>query len=395
MPTLLRARPRAVIISAVHDYRMKRRGSIQAIADALVRAGHETHFVSVRFSPLSLMKQDPRAFLWGRANRCETQGGVHCYLWRTPFHPFITGAGVSDVVMAPLHDVYAQWPNAWLDRILADADLVIVESGLSVMLIERARRLNARGKVIYIANDALDVIGAHPYIKSALARARPMIDRVFLRSARMAPDFAWAEGLAYIMPTGLHPPDFADIGPSPYAGGVNAVSVGSMLFDESFFTHAAAAFPEVRFHVIGCGQAFSAAPANVFVYPETPFRETLPFIAHARFGVAPYRDAENATYLTESSLKLMQYDYLGLPAVCPYFAAGEHPRRYGYQPGNAAQISSAVAGALADRATCAPRPTHSWDDVILRLIDPRDFADTAIAHEAFANAPPYKTPRAA
>jgi hypothetical protein len=34
--------------------------------------------------------------------------------------------------------------------------------------------------------------------------------------------------------------------PSPYGPGLHAVSVGSVLFDESFFTSAADQFPEVR-----------------------------------------------------------------------------------------------------------------------------------------------------
>src|SRR6266700_4220231 len=104
------ANARVVIISAVHDYRSKRRGSIQAIADAMARRSLDVSFVSIRFSPLSLLKRDSRSFLWGRANRNEEQGGISCFLWATPFHPFATRTASGDKLTAHLHVVYAALP---------------------------------------------------------------------------------------------------------------------------------------------------------------------------------------------------------------------------------------------------------------------------------------------
>jgi uncharacterized membrane protein YdjX (TVP38/TMEM64 family) len=46
-------RPKAIVIASVHDYRVGRRGSIQAIADALARRGFDVLFLSIRFSLLS------------------------------------------------------------------------------------------------------------------------------------------------------------------------------------------------------------------------------------------------------------------------------------------------------------------------------------------------------
>ena len=65
--------PTIVIVSSVHDYRMVRRGSIQAVADAFYRAGFRTVFLSLRFSLLSLLKNDPRAGLAGKANAALRQ----------------------------------------------------------------------------------------------------------------------------------------------------------------------------------------------------------------------------------------------------------------------------------------------------------------------------------
>jgi 2-beta-glucuronyltransferase len=62
--------------------------------------------------------------------------------------------------------------------------------------------------------------------------------------------------------------------------------------------------------LIGTGREFPA-PSNVRFYKEMPFKATLPYIKHADFGIAAYRPSANSGYLAQSSLKLMQYEYLG------------------------------------------------------------------------------------
>jgi len=114
------------------------------------------------------------------------------------------------------------------------------------------------------------------------------IDYICLLAAKMASNFAWAGNKRFLVPLGIHPPDFEEIGPSPYSAQLNAVSVGSMLFDPGFFLYAAAEFPHIEFHIIGCGTTF-AAPNNVHIYSEMPFKDTLPFVKHASFGIAAYK----------------------------------------------------------------------------------------------------------
>lgn len=376
--------PKIVIISAVHDYRMARRGSIQAVADAFLRAGFETTFLSVRFSALSLMKRDPRVFLRRRANRFETSNGIQCYLWWTPFHPFKTQSAAFDVAMRPLHDVYAAWPNGDVDRLFREAHVVMVESGLGVLLIPRIRNANPHAAIIYRGADALDTIGAHPLLQERLERDAACVDRFCLLARGMASQFGFASERTFVVPQGIHRPDFEQIGASPYGPGRNAICVGSMLFDASFFEAAAPAFPDVTFHVIGCGSEYKGGK-NVHVYPEMPFEETLPFVAHADIGIAPYRDAPMAHYLSESSLKLTQFSYLRIPAVCPHFAVGERPHRFGYTPGDAAEIVSAIGAALADTFDAIEPKPPTWDEIVPRLLEPERFPDTAISSRYFAS----------
>lgn len=373
---------RAVIVSSVHDYRSKRRGSIQSIAEALARRGLQVTFASIRFSALSILKRDSRCFLWRKANKREEQDGISCFLWGTPFHPFATHSIAGDKLTSLLHDAYADWPNKELDSLLGSADIVLVESGLGIALAPRIRRLNRDCLLIYRASDALDTIGAHPHLATLLERHADAFDQFCLLSPQMAPAFARMRERTFCVPQGLESSDYDKTSPSPYGAGDHAVSVGSMLFDRSTFDVAAEAFPDVVFHVIGCGQTWSHAP-NIVVYPEMKFTETLPYLAHAKVGVAAYRMARHCRYLADSSMKLTQYSCLRLPAVCPHFAVGSHAHRFGYKPGDAGEIVSAFEAALADTFSEGGQNPKNWDELVLRMLEPRSFADTHIPEHLF------------
>lgn len=374
---------RIVILSAFQDYRTKKRASIQHVADGLVAAGYPVTFISTRYSRLSARAGDSRIVLDDRSNRLETVNGVECYLWRTLLHPFSTGTPWIDALTPPLFDLYAAWPNAIFDDAIRRAQTVVVESSVAVIYLRRIRAANPHCRIIYYATDRLDTVGAHPYVQARLVADNALIDQVSVRSSAMAPAFPWARDRLYRLSFGIDPAEFGAIGPSPYIGVRNAVSVGSMLFDPTVFD-AAEAVPDVNFHVIGCGQRFSAPP-NVRLYDEMPFTQTLPYLAHATIGIAPYRPAPGANYLGESSLKLAQYEYFGLPAVCPTFALAETPSRFGYEPGDTATIVRALQDALAASGSVAPRTFPTWREVSEQLLHPRDrlvAADAALTSAA-------------
>jgi 2-beta-glucuronyltransferase len=156
-----------------------------------------------------------------------------------------------------------------------------------------------------------------------------------------------------------------------------------MLFDRSFFEFAAPAFPDITFHVIGAGIADkSGFPPNVRVYDEMPYEETLRYIKHARVGIAPYLAEAVPPYLTETSMKLMQYRFFGVPAVCPASVTGGADDRFGYEPGSASSIDDAIRRALASPRVASDQ-VLSWSEVTDRLIDPHSYADTHLADQAY------------
>jgi 2-beta-glucuronyltransferase len=368
---------RGVVLISDHDYRTARRANMHPIADALVRMGYDVTFISVRFSTLTKFRNDSRNFLWDRANRPELINKVRCYLWKTAFHPINLNSGVLNRLSAPLYKLYARMPSTFLDGAVRSASHIIVESGLGAMLLRRIRALNHSAKIAYLASDELETVGVHPCVQTELMKAGRLINFACVPSRQMAPGFEWAGNRRYFVPHGLHRDDFDVPSPNPYSADLNAVSVGSMLFDPRFFQIAAEDFPDIRFHVIGAGQTFEA-PGNVIQHAEMNFKATLPYVRHATFGVAPYRSTRRGSYLSDTSMKLMQYEHCGIPAVCPGFAAGDSPNRFGYVPGDRLSITTAIDAALAHRDAVMPRRFLSWEDVARRLLDPREFADTAV-----------------
>ncbi|WP_237477181.1 hypothetical protein [Lichenibacterium dinghuense] len=366
-------RDKIVVLSGYHDYRSRRRVDLHFIADELAKAS-DVAFVSLRYSRLTRLREDPRHDLWHRANAFETVNGVDCYLWRTPIHPCRLPPAAAWAERA-LFGLFARHlPAPVRDRLRA-ADTVLVESGLGLIYLDLIRRLNPGARLVYLASDALDAIGQAGPVKRALRAGAHLIDAVRVPSPLLASEVPPGTPTWFI-PHGIAAEAFAARGASPYrAGTVNAVSVGSMLFDPAFFAAAGRCFPEVTFHCIGSGHAGPPA-GNVLFHPEMPFSETLPYLQHADFAVAAYGPGV-APYLTHTSMKLMQYDHLGLPAVCPVEVAGVHPGRHGYRRGDAASIRAAVAAARG-AGRHAGGVHLSWAEVAARLRDPSAFDDTRI-----------------
>jgi 2-beta-glucuronyltransferase len=360
-----------VIMSGYHDYRSKRKVDLHFIADELKKQG-EVSFLSLRYSYLTRYKEDPRQDLWDRANSYEKVNGVGCYLWRTPIHPFRLPKRFALVERA-VFAAFSRYLPKTMSAVIARADIVLVESGMSIIYIPLIKRQNPKARIIYMASDSLDAIGQAGAIKDALKANSGSIDSARVPSPYLARDMP-REVSCYYIPHGVDKERFERIGPSPFApGSLNAVSVGSMLFDPGFFEVAGQLFPDITFHVIGSG-CTGPAPHNVRYYPEMPFEQTLPFLKHSTFAVAAYGPGVDG-YLTHTSMKLMQYNYLSVPAVCPDEVAGERMGRFGYRTGDRDSIKGAIKGALG-ASPIVPYRHLSWNEVTDRLLEPRGYADT-------------------
>jgi 2-beta-glucuronyltransferase len=152
-----------------------------------------------------------------------------------------------------------------------------------------------------------------------------------------------------------------------------------MLFDPQFFILAGKRFPHIHFHIIGsCQPRHPEYGENISVYGEMPFDKTLPYIKHATLGIAPYASVNLPAYLRDTSLKLTQYEFFGLPAICPHFIAADYPTRFGYDIGDENSIAQAISRALNPAQPLTKRTVLDWAQVTERMLAPKKFSDTEV-----------------
>jgi 2-beta-glucuronyltransferase len=367
-----RVMERYLLISG-HDFRTPRWANMHFIARELAKLG-TVRFFSLGFSPLAYLNGDPRLPLRDRANRVEEFQGVQCFLWKSAWHPFNLRLRALDGLSRVLFRAYRRHLPEQFERWVKDSDVIILESGMSPILMPAILRLNPRARKIYMASDLLGPVGVDPFVNTELGAYIDRFDTVIVPSPLMASAFP-ARAKVRFVPHGLDV-DESLIGASPYAGGLNAVSVGPSLFDPGFFDLAAPRFPQVTFHIIGGGRsAGNLAYPNVKVYGEMPWAQTLAYIKYASFGIGAFQAEHVRPYLRDTSMKLIQYAYFGIPAVCPQVAVGDHAGRFGYNPGDEESIVQAIDGALACGKFDAPA-IPSWAEVTKRIIMPQDRAET-------------------
>jgi len=355
-----------VLFVSRHDFRTKRKASLHFLAGRMA-IRHRVRFVSIGFSPLSHLRRDSRGFLDPVANTWQNVDGVDCYLWKTPLHPVDVGSGHVRGIVGRLYDLWSHWPCADFDRAAAGSDVIFVESGIAPVFIRRLRRDAPAARIVYVASDLLSTALVHPRIQAILERDASLLDLVIVLARSMMPEFRDFDVPKVFLPHGLERKLLeADVA-TPYAGPRNVVSVGSMLFDGDAIRAAATAFPDWTFHLIGC-RPQGRFPDNVTIHPEMPFDRTVAYLRHADLGFAAYADVGDGSYLVDSSMKLMQFGHLGLPALCPDFAAGDKPLRFAYRPGDAASIVAAFRRATAAGIVREPERAKDWTDAAADML---------------------------
>ena len=360
------------LVLTAHDYRSPRKAGMHFVARELAKMG-KTRFFSLRYSFLSRYKQDPRVSLDDQANKIVMHEGVECYLWKTLIHPIRVKPFES-----LMYHIYSFGLNKVLRRWIKEADVIFLESGVAPIFFDLIKRLNPDAKIIYRASDALDTIDVARYVSRTFERIASQLDAIVILSKALAEGIPSTENLVFV-PQGIDPAIDKKGDPSPYGEGIHAVSIGSMLFDENFFILASRRFPNIHFHVIGsCKPRHPDYGSNVTVYGEMPFEKTVPYIKHANLGIAPYCSQQLPAYLRDTSLKLTQYAFFGLPAICPHFIAADYPNRFGYEIGDEESIAAAINRALNPDRVLEKSTVLNWRDVTERMLMPQKFADTKV-----------------
>lgn len=362
-----RPQRRVLIVTGQHFADAPRKVDLHFMADSLISRGDHVDFLVWRLSPVSRFLNDGRyAFARKhRLNRWEVLAkGLEQFIWFGLIHPMNLKLPILNRLADPLFARFGLFlPKAVKARLPAYTH-ILVESGPSPLLASTLRSLAPLAKLIYHAADRLGTIGVPPAVERVMTDTIGVYDQIHVMAEALKADFPAAANLLYL-PHGIDKAAFDTASQNPYQKTKNAVSVGDMLFDAAAVGVMADANPDWTFHLFGKKAQLQAARNNVIAHGEQPFATIVPFIRFADAGIAPYRAGADADYLSQSSLKMIQYSYCQLPIVAPGFASAGRAHVFGYDPADAASIRAAFAQACRlDRAAIQTDDILSWDEAV-------------------------------
>lgn len=312
--------PLKIVILTAHVFAEGgRKASVHFVAQEWAKSGHRVHFATVGLSLLSR---------WTRRSRFDTLpqeqkngfielqprlfAGAHLPL----LHAFSASRPFLQPAISLLFRLYAARLPRFMADTIADADLVVVEGGTPLAFLPLIHELNPKAKLLYFCRDLLSTVGASSHLLDIEADWIGRFDSICVPSQKLGAMLP-PGGRVHFVPQAIDRALFDAAEQSPYPeGSTNVVSIGDMLFDHDATRALAHAAPHVVFHLFGVNWQENV-PANVRVYGERGFADIVPYVRHADIGLAAYRADGREDYLAESSLKLLQYSYCGLPIILP------------------------------------------------------------------------------
>jgi 2-beta-glucuronyltransferase len=361
---------RVLVISGHHFADAPRRVDLHFMSDQLRSEGAEVDFLICRLSPISRFIRDGRykhALTRPINSWFRLDDRLQEFVWFAPFHPVNLRFGWLNALVAPIYRRYGQFlPKDVIDR-LPSYTHVVVESGPSPLLTRYLRQHAPDAKFIYHAADRLETIRVHPCVIDELNQTLPLYDQIRIMAEAMRADFSCQDRVVFV-PHGISKDLFDAAVTSPYQGERHAISVGDMMFDAGLIDTLAVANPDWTFHLFG-KKALPLQPrANIIVHGEVSFGTIVPYIKFADIGIAPYRPGAGADYLSQSSLKMIQYSYCHLPIVAPRFAAAGRDNVCAYDPDDPVSIRAAFDRAkVMDHFTIDTSGILTWEEVVDRL----------------------------
>jgi 2-beta-glucuronyltransferase len=295
------------------------------------------------------------------------------FVWFTPWHPVDLRSSLANRLAGALFRHYGNLPLYDAQDALAKMDVIVIESGPGLMLVDRLKQINPSARFVYRLSDDLRTLQISPLIVEAEHRWAPEFDLITAPSSSPLKQYSHLPNTA-VHPQGLDKEIFDSACKNPYGDSAtpNLISIGNMIFDLDFLERASSMFPDWRFHIIGWLEKVPQKP-NIIFYGEKAFEEAISFMKFADIGLSPYRDRPGNEYLSQASHKMLQYTYCRLPIVAPHSVVdSSRPHIIGYTPGENDSIRQALEKAIGiDRDSIDRSSIRSWDEIVQDLA--RDF----------------------
>ncbi len=360
-----------VVLITAHHPDSERKTGFHFWAEILAKDGIEVAWLTTGFSHLTHFSRQRKILPLPHNSWTKLSDKVFWYAWKPLFHPVNLRTGYLNAASSVLFYFYRYLLPQKLLASIINADVCIVENGSGLLLVEDIARANPKLKLIYTVSDRIRTLNYHPLILAAEKNALPYFNLIRVPAAVMINDYDRDLPVEYI-PQGLHKELFATINQNPYSSEKNAISIGDMLFDAASIEKLAAAYPDWNFHVFGRRAHLTKTFANVHEYGEVAFNKVIPFIQHADIALAPYSEADNADYLSQSSLKMQQYTFCQLPIVAPDFASSGRAHVIPYTSGDDSIVNSFKTAQSIKRNEIPKDAVPDWKEVIYTMLKKAD-----------------------
>ncbi len=349
-----------------HDPDAERKVDLHFLARHLVEDKHSVSFFIVGSSLIGYLLG--KSSIPPEANQWSIPGHFSKYFWYPLFHPMKVSYPILRQPLKWLYRFYANLLPSSAFPPHTEYNVILVESGAGLALIPLLKERYPQAKFIYSVSDRLARLNVPDIVYDFEKRSLDLFDLIRVPSPLMMEDFGDRRTVRYI-PHGIDRALFDTNFPSPYITPKNAISIGDSLFDAEAIQTLALAYPDWSFHLFGDQAKLDKKISNVIEHGETRFEDIIPFIQHADVGLALYRDAPLADYISHSSLRMIQYSYCRLPIVTPHFSAHDRTHTFGYEIGNLQELRSAFDQAMMfDRSKITRDNISDWEDIANNIL---------------------------
>ncbi len=358
-----------VVLITHHAIDGDRKTGFHFWADILARRGHSVRWMTVGFSRVTALKKNARKNNPPYNKWVQFSDNIQRYVWCPLFHPVDLGNRLLNLLSWPVFALYPKMMPKNLLSGLEGVDFFIVESGAGIVLVPRLAKLFPNARFLYNFSDRYSVIKYHPIIPHTDRLSLPLQDAIRVNATASIADFPPDAPVQYI-PQAIEKRLFDNATVNPYPTGQNAISIGDMQFDAHAIEVLAKEFPTWKFHIFGRKAKLETPLPNVIVYGEFAMEKLIPYIKFADIGLAPYSHSEDCEYLSESSLKLVQYTYCSLPIVAPKFASIGRAHVIPYDSSRVDEtIGKAFYTAMAyDRGMIDRSSILNWEEMLAKMI---------------------------
>lgn len=359
-----------IVLITGHDYDAPRKTGFYFWAQILTERGVDVDWITVGLSRLTFLKPSPRTYTKPFNVWTAPKSRLRKLTWCPPVHPATFGNDLLNTLATPIFALYPCLLPRHVKNQIKNADIFIVESGAGPLLIPMLAKLCPKAKFIYNHSDRFNVVKFHPLIPNGEKKALRYFSKIRTNAAATTADFPPDAPVEYI-PQAIDKDVFEGNFINPYQETKNAISVGDMLFDAHAIEVLAKAYPDWTFHLFGKKSALENPLLNVIAHGEVSFAHLVPYLLYADIGLAPYKDAPDAEYLSDSSLKLVQYTWCKLPIVAPDFATKRRDHAMAY---NAKDVDGTIVPAFAkaltvDKNSIDRSNVLNWNEFLERMLN--------------------------